>query len=220
MSSDASWAKAQADYRLGATLASICKKHKLKMRELLQRIRAEGWLRQGEKSKAVTIPAAEDSERTDRVNEAIDEAITDIIVGHRSISREMRENLENEIAEYQELKQYLVSALDKDYIAELQRNHIENGNGTPNAALMKYVQDCMVAFGKRVTSLDKLVRLATLLIQNERTVWGIDSMSDGGADTENYDDLLELCRAPVGPRVLPEGVADFERKLRQRESMG
>ena len=215
MASEAAFEKARADYRAGVSLASICKKHGISMREILKRIKDEGWLRaSAEKKQSKALSTTRESDQSSKMDAAIDEAVADIIAGHRSISREMRVNLEEEIAEYQEIKQYFVSALDKDHIQELMRAGIE---GKPNKALVDYLNDCLIAFGKRVQSLDKLVRLSTLLVTTERTVWGIESTPEGSG-TESYDDLLEQCQAPLPNRALPEGVADFEQKLREQRS--
>ena len=211
MTAESTWAKAQAEYIAGASLASICKRFKIVMRELLKRIKDEGWLRAGQKPKQAVIlrdPAID--ERTSTVRDKVEQAVADIIDGHRSISLEMRENLESEIAEYQQLKQYMISvATHKETFDQL----VEAGD---SGKLLEYLKDCFEAFGKRVLSVERLVRLAALLISTERTVWGIDATPEG-AETESYDDLLELCQQPLLPRSLPPNVTDFEQRLRERQ---
>lgn len=217
--SEKTWIKAQAEYRAGATMAKLCRDHDMSMSTLIKRMREENWSRPGDEKKKNSngkAVSAAIQEQTDSINskvdEAIDEALADIIQGHRSISRTLRDELDEEIAEYQALKQYFVSSLDKDLIEELMQMSIE---GEPNVKLIEHLNNCMAAFGKRTASLDKLIRLGQLIVDVERKVWSIDKESETG-QAETYDDLLETCKKPLAPRALPEGIVDFESKLAER----
>ncbi len=209
----ADWAKARAEYHAGASLASITRKHGITMRELFKRIKDEGWTRRGDKPAPSKAVALHDPERVEeRVDAALDEAIADILAGHKSISRQLREELDSEIAEYQRLKGFLLSSMDENAIDQLVRQ-VEPGK--PNYPLIEFLERCMVTFSKRVGSIDKLASLGMRIIDTERRVWGLDK--DGGeTGTESYDDLLEQCSKALDARHLPPGVADFEEKLAQR----
>lgn len=214
MASAAIWIKAQAEHRAGTSLAKICKKFGMSMAALLKRIKEESWTRPGAKKK---LPA-KTPEATEQINSKIDaaleEAVADIIQSHRSISRQLREELDSEIAEFQELKLFFVSALDKETIEELIR---KSEPGQPNTALVDHLNNILISFGRRMGISDKLVRLASLIVETERTVWAIDKQSEG-PEHESYDDLLESIKLPLRARSLPAGVADFEKKLEQKRS--
>ena len=208
------WIKAQADYRAGESLVGICKKYKVTMGALLKRIKAEGWTRAGQKPSGKAVSEAVEGINS-RVDEALDEALADIIHGHQAISRQQREELDSLLAEYQELKMYFVSALDKDTIEELVR---QCPSGQPNEKLIKHLYSCLEAFSKRVNINDRLVRLAGFLIETERKVWAIDKHAEG-AEAQSYDDLLEEVERPLVARSLPPGVVDFEAKIAKKREV-
>lgn len=218
MSDDAAqWAKIKAEYRLGASVAALAKKYGVKTYEILKRIGAERWARAGAEP-TPNLPARPE----DVVDEAVDEALSDVVREHREMTRELRELYQNRLAEYQAMLQHMLSFLDQDEIARLKREaEVRAGTGAADAYkdVTKYLTDSLKALQLTNTLLEQLQRINGGVIDRERLVWNLAAIeaSDQKGQDDFWTQMLAKVREPSNVKQLPADVVDFENRLRNRE---
>lgn len=204
------WARIEAEYRAGASVVALHKKYGVYIKDILDRVRDEGWERDppetADESAAPRLMSLPVPVRTERPAEE-EETVEDVKAGHKAILNRKRAILDGELAQLQKLTFYM-TGVDHETVQAF----IDSADAK---GLVDYLMAATKARKLVADLIEKHARSANLIIETERRVWGINE-KDGDGTAQTYDALLEELRQPIDVPTLPDKVIDFERRLAAR----
>jgi hypothetical protein len=210
------WAAARADYEAGDGFSEISKRYDIPLGEVAVRAGNERWKRKPKKAEEPkpesneTIPAVIEPER---VGSVLEEAVNDVIRGHKSLSRKLRAQVEFLLEECEAMLQHTASFRNEVELQQLKAKADEKQDPKP---LLEYLLKAMGALKLGCELVEKLGRSYALLIQHERKAWGISDEDSGAAEEVSYDELLEEMTTPIAPNSLDSKVIDFAQRAQQQ----
>ena len=213
MAKKSPWDKIKAAFVAGEPVHAIAKNFSVPIAEILKRAKAEKWKRAGEekpeppRASVTTLPVAY-TPQPEPIQAALKEAAADIVREHRERTRTQRDTYDRLQSEFQAMMSHLVSFTDADTVAKIKEGNV--------ADRVKLLVDLLKATGIKFGMFERLTLMLREIITLEREVWGLNDAANAD-NTPQWDELLDLVRAPSTMRPLPAEVVDFERRLAERE---
>lgn len=200
-------------------MRDVCKRYGITLGKLWDRVRVKGLKRddpvEGAKlgkpaaaaSSEANLPMIADSVVAEIVNEAVEQAVDDIVKSHKGITRKLRERLDAEMAEFEESCKYLATFRDEAHIAKLAA---KNDDGK---AVREYLNQCNAHHKARADTLERLSRIGSQVVTLEQGVWRLND-PDAVTDDSYVALLQEIRDNPYKPAMIHDNVLNFEQRLK------